>query len=253
MKSLFSRTALIALLSAGLGFTSAAHALDAKQKQEMGEFIKEYLIAHPEIMLDVQDALQKKQEAARAVAAEQAVKTDKDAIFNAKTDIALGNPKGNVTIVEFFDYNCGYCRHALSDMDQILKSDPNVRFVLKEFPILGPDSVAAHRVSAALKQLAPEKYGEFHRELLGSGGRATEASAMEVATSLGLKEADLRKAMADNPNDAAVQQAYQLAQNLGINGTPAYIVGNEVISGAVGADELEQKLKNLRSCGKSTC
>ncbi|MGG7518022.1 DsbA family protein [Allorhizobium undicola] len=251
-KRLF-HTAIAVSLMAGLSLPSAALALDAKQKQEMGEFIKEYLIANPEIMLDVQDALQKKQEAARAAMANQAVASAKDEIFNAKTDISLGNPKGDVTIVEFFDYNCGYCRHALSDMNQILKDDKNVRFVLKEFPILGPESVAAHRVSAALKQIAPEKYPEFHQTLMSGGTRATEESAMEVATSLGLSEDELRKVMKASPNDATVKQTYQLAQNLGINGTPAYVIGTEVISGAIGADELEAKLKNMRSCGKSDC
>ncbi|MBR7518288.1 thioredoxin domain-containing protein, partial [Mycobacterium tuberculosis] len=86
-----------------------------------------------------------------------------DKLFNSSLDAVFGNPKGDVTVVEFFDYNCGYCKRALPDMDALLKSDPKLRFVMKEFPILGPDSTKAHIVAKAFKALMPEKYLEFHR------------------------------------------------------------------------------------------
>ena len=133
-----------------------ALALDDAQKKEIGEFIKEYLVENPEILIDVQEALQKKQEEQQQAKAQSAITDNAKAIFSSPYDIALGNPKGDVTIVEFFDYNCGYCKRALSDMDEVLKEDQNVRFVLKELPILGPDSLAAHMVSAAVRDLAPE-------------------------------------------------------------------------------------------------
>ncbi len=250
-KTLLSVSALA--IAASLAFVQPAAALDDQQKKEFGEFIKEYLIEHPEIMLDVQAALDKKQEEARLVQSNQAVSENKDKIFNAKYDISIGNPKGDVTVVEFFDYNCGYCRHALSDMDTLLKKDTNVRFVLKEFPILGPESVAASKVSDAFRKLAPEKYAQFHHALLGSDGRATEDTAMDVATSLGVSEDAIRKEMAQSPNDASVKETYQLATDLGLTGTPSYIIGNEAVSGAIGIDALEQKVENVRSCGKTTC
>lgn len=253
MKTMFTRTALAALLVASTAFSSTAYALDDKQKEEMGAFIKEYLIAHPEIMLDVQEALQKKQEDARNAQAIAAIAVNKQEIFQAKTDIALGNPKGDVTVVEFFDYNCGYCRHALPDMEAMLKNDKNIRFVLKEFPILGPDSIAAHQVSDAFRQLSPENYGAYFRGILGGEGRATQQSAIDEAASFGVSEADLRKVMKASPNDANVQKTYLLAQKLAITGTPAYIIGDEVISGAVGADVLQAKVANVRACGKTTC
>lgn len=231
----------------------SAHALDDKQKEEFGAFIKEYLIANPEIMLDVQNALEAKQEQARQDKATAAISDNKDEIFNSSSDLALGNPDGDVTIVEFFDYNCGYCKRALSDMDKVISSDSNVRFVLKELPILGPDSVAAHKVSDAFRKLAPEKYAEFHRTLLGSQGRATEDSAIAVATSLGVSEADIRAQMASNPNDQSVRETYQLASNLGITGTPSYVVGDEALFGALGAELLEQKVKDVRQCGGGGC
>jgi len=254
--TLFSKTLLTVsavAIAASLAFVQPAAALDDQQKKEFGEFIKEYLVEHPEVLLDAQAALEKKQDAARLAQSSQAVTQNKDAIFNSKNDVAIGNPKGDITVVEFFDYNCTYCRHALGDMDTLLKQDTNVRFVLKEFPILGPDSVAASRVSDAVRKLAPEKYAAFHRALLGSGGRAAEDSAIEVAGSLGVSEAAIRAEMAKSPNTASVKATYQLATDLNVTGTPAYIIGNETISGAIGLEAIQQKISNVRSCGKTTC
>jgi protein-disulfide isomerase len=244
--------ALIAL-SASVCLPVSANALDDAQKKEMGDFIKEYLIANPEIMLDVQRALETKQAEAQNAKAAAAVTANKDAIFASADDVVLGNPKGNVTIVEFFDYNCGYCKRALPDMTNIISNDPDVRFVLKEFPILGPDSVAAHKVAAALKTLAPEKYRDFHLAMLGSKDHATEASAIAVAETLGVKEADLRAEMKARPNDEAVQKVYQLANSLGVTGTPSYVVGNEAVFGAIGESALTGKIANVRACGKTIC
>lgn len=244
--------ALGSMLMTALWLTPAL-ALEEDEKKEMGQFIREYLLQNPEVMLEVQAALEAKQQSQRLEQAGQAVAANHDAIFNSEDDIALGNPDGDVTVVEFFDYNCGYCKRALADMEKVLATDPKVRFVLKELPILGPDSLDAHRVSNAVRLIAPEKYGEFHRALLGSTGTATEESAIEVAAALGISEADLRKSMAENPNDQLVRDAYTLATNLGVTGTPTYIVGNEALFGAVGDDALQEKIANVRACGKSTC
>ncbi|MBB6179234.1 DsbA family protein [Pseudorhizobium flavum] len=244
--------ALGSMLMTALWLTPAL-ALEEDEKKEMGQFIREYLLENPEVMLEVQAALEAKQHSQRLEQAGQAVAANHDAIFNSQDDIALGNPDGDVTVVEFFDYNCGYCKRALADMEKVLSTDPKVRFVLKELPILGPDSLDAHRVSNAVRLIAPEKYGEFHRALLGSTGTATEESAIEVAAALGISEADLRKSMAENPNDQLVRDAYTLATNLGVTGTPTYIVGNEALFGAVGDDALQEKIANVRACGKSTC
>jgi protein-disulfide isomerase len=245
--------ATLILFSATAALTQAAHALDDKQKQEIGEFIKEYLVANPEILLEAQQALKKKQADEQLLQAEAAINDNEKAIFQSKYDVTLGNPNGDVTIVEFYDYNCGYCKRALSDMDAVLEKDKNVRFVLKELPILGPDSIAAHKVSAAFREIAPEKYGDFHRALLGGEDRATEETAIAVAGKLGVAEADLRKKMDENTQDEAVKEAYTLANNLGITGTPSYVVGREAVFGAVGAEELETKVANVRACGKTAC
>ncbi len=232
---------------------SPAVALDEQQKKEIGDFIRTYLVENPEVILEAQAALEAKHQAERVAQASEAVAKNHDAIFSSEQDMVLGNPDGDVTIVEFFDYNCGYCKRALSDMEQIIDEDPNIRFVLKEFPILGQDSLDAHRVSNAVRLVAPEKYPDFHRTLLGSNGMATEASALEVATSLGISEADIRKSMEEAPSDNLVREAYQLATNLGITGTPTYVIGNEALFGAVGRQAIEETVANVRACGTGSC
>ncbi|MGE7369763.1 DsbA family protein [Neorhizobium sp. NPDC001467] len=254
------RTAFSALLGATVLATTAlfsvvpaAAEMTEAQKAEMGAFVREYLIANPDVLVEVQQAYEKKQYESRISQAGPAIIDNRDAIFFDKNDIVLGNPNGDVTVVEFFDYNCGYCKHALEDMDTILKDDKNVRFVLKEFPILGPESVAAHQVANAVRLTAPDKYPDFHRKLLGGETRATEETAMAVATGLGLDEAKLRQSMEDQPNDTSVKATYRLANALGITGTPYYVVGNEPLVGAQGADAIEEKIANIRKCGKASC
>ncbi len=253
MTRLLKTFAAGAILSATIAASVPAFALDAQQKKEMGEFIREYLIQNPEVMIEVQNALEAKQQAQRSDQSTKAVAAYKDAIFSSPSDVVLGNPKGDVTVVEFFDYNCGYCKRAMDDMDKILAKDKNVRFVLKEFPILGPDSLAAHKVANAVRLIAPDKYAEFHRELLVGQEHASEETAISVATELGIDEAGIRKSMQEEPNDNIVRQAYQLANAIGITGTPTYIVGDEAVFGAVGVEEIEQKVGNVRSCGKASC
>tara|TARA_R110002126_G_scaffold291527_1_gene453429 strand:- start:19218 stop:20006 length:789 start_codon:yes stop_codon:yes gene_type:complete len=230
-----------------------AFALDDAQKEEFGQFIREYLIANPEILLEAQQAYEAKQELVQRTQAKQVIVDAREKIFESPHNIVLGNPQGDVTIVEFFDYNCGYCKRAMKDMEEIIASDPNVRFVLKEFPILGEDSIAAHRVSTAFSNLAPEKYEEFHLELLGGRGRATEASAIKLALKLGVDEAALRAAMNDDIVNNSFRETYQLADGLGISGTPSYVVGEEAVFGAVGTLTLAGKIANMRECQSATC
>jgi len=125
--------------------------------------------------------------------------------------------------------------------------------VLKEFPILGPDSVAAHQVSDAFRRIAPQKYVQFHRELLGGEAHASEARAIEVAESLGVSEDQIRAQMKKTNNEKSVGETYALARKIGITGTPTYVIGDEAIFGAVGAETLDAKISNVQQCGKTTC
>lgn len=215
-------------------------------RTQVESIVHNYLAANPEILIEMQTALETQQEERQRVSQVDTIRGAKQEIFNASYDGIIGNPEGTVTIVEFFDYNCGFCKRALSDMETVVQSNPDLRFVLKEFPILGPDSQRAHVVSMAFRNLAPEKYGDFHRELM-NGSRAGEATAIAVATRHGVDEAALRREM-ENPQIAqAFAQTYELASRLAITGTPSYVVGDEVVFGALGHAVLEEKLKQARA------
>lgn len=215
-------------------------------RTQVESIVHNYLAANPEILLEMQTALETKQEERQRVSQIDTIRGARNEIFNASYDGVIGNPQGAVTIVEFFDYNCGFCKRALADMETVIQSNPDLRFVLKEFPILGPDSQKAHVVSMAFRNLAPEKYGDFHRELM-NGSRANEATAIAAATRLGVEEAALRREM-ENPQIAqAFAQTYELASRLAITGTPSYVVGDEVVFGALGHAVLEEKLKQVRA------
>jgi protein-disulfide isomerase len=243
--------ALLIGMSTALPLPAAA--LDDAQKQEFGAFIREYLLANPEIVEEMSRALEIKKEAESRVMAQAAIADNKEAIFNAPEDIVLGNPDGDVTVVEFYDYNCGFCKRAMNDMIGLIDKDPNVRFVLKEFPILGPDSLAAHRVAMSFRALAPEKYGEYHMKLLGGDVRATEAHAIEIAKEFGVDEAALKAGMDDPAIDQSIRQTYELANALGISGTPSFVIGNEAVFGAVGEEVLLGKIANMRQCESTVC
>ena len=209
------------------------------------QVVKDYLIKNPEVMLEVQDALNDKQEKKIAESQTSTLQSKKDEIFNSPNDAVLGNPKGSVTLVEFFDYNCGYCKKSYPDLENLIKSDPKLRIVIKDFPILGPDSVKAHIVARAVMKIMPEKYAEFHKELLTIPGRSNEEKAIKIAVKLGVDEQKLRSTMQDESLQQAFVDNGQLAYALGINGTPSYILGNNVLVGAVGENILKAKIVEL--------
>jgi protein-disulfide isomerase len=214
---------------------------------EVENIIRDYLVKNPELLLDMQQALETKQRDEQRIANLEVIKSAREEIFNAAYDGHVGNPDGKTTIVEFYDYNCGYCKRAQEDMLALTAADPDLRFVLKEFPILGPDSTKAHVVSMAFRTLMPEKYGDFHNQLLGGQGRANEAAAIKIALSLGADEAALREEMKNPAINAAFEKTYELANKLAITGTPSYVVGNEVVFGALGQEVLAEKIAQARA------
>jgi protein-disulfide isomerase len=257
----------VAMLAGGFlaGRTAPAFAEDTPQaaeiagsealtRQDVENIVRDYLLANPELLVEVQKALDVKQKEEQRIAQLGIIKDNKDKIFSSPHDGIVGNPNGKTTIVEFFDYNCGYCKRAIEDMHALTAADPEVRFVLKEFPILGPDSQKASVVSVAFHKLMPEKYTEFHNQLLGGHGRAGEAQAIKIAVSLGADEAKLRETMKDPSITALFDETYDLANKLSITGTPSYVVGNEVIFGAQGLDVLNEKLAEAKAaCATSAC
>lgn len=233
---------------AGTAQTVQTASADTKiDRTEVEGIIRDYLLKNPEVLLEVQEALEAKQKEEQRIASLGVIEKAKSEIFNSTFDGVVGNPKGKVTIVEFYDYNCGFCKRAIDDMQALTKADPELRFVLKEFPILGPDSQKASIVSMAFHLMHPEKYGEFHNALLGGQGRATEAAAIKVALSLGADEAKLREKMKDPTITEAFSKTFDLANKLAITGTPSYVVGNEVVFGALGQEVLAEKIEAAKA------
>jgi len=198
--------------------------------------------------------LEKRQSAADAEKHKAAVKQYSQALFASPRQVVLGNPDGNVTFVEFFDYNCGYCKRAMDDMLTLLKDDPKLKVVLKEFPVLGPGSVEAAQVAVAVRMQdkTGKKYLEFHQKLLGGRGQADKARALAVAKDVGLDMGRLDKDLASPEVKATLQESFKLAEALGLNGTPSYVIGEDVVVGAVGLGALKEKVNTSR-CGKPNC
>jgi protein-disulfide isomerase len=249
------RLALAAGLMLALG-VGAGHAqsMSGSQRGEIEKIIREYLIANPEVLQEAMSELEKKQAVAEAAKHKAAVKENAGELFQSKHQVTVGNPQGDVTFVEFFDYNCGYCKRAMSDMFDLMKQDQKLKVVLKEFPVLGPGSIEAARVAVAvrLQDKGGKKYLEFHQKLLGGRGQADKARALAVAKEVGLDMARLERDVASDEVKNSLEESFKLAEKLGLNGTPSYVIGDAVVVGAVGLESLKEKVNTAR-CGKATC
>nr|WP_237180214.1 DsbA family protein [Rhodoplanes sp. Z2-YC6860] len=231
-----------------------AQSFSSPQRSEIEKIVRDYLVAHPEVLQEAIAALEKKQAADEAEKHEAAVKDNAKEIFDSPRQVTVGNPQGDVTFVEFFDYNCGYCKRAMSDMFDLIKSDPKLKVVLKEFPVLGPGSVEAARVAVAVRMQdkTGKKYLDFHQKLLGGRGQADKARALAAAKEAGFDMAKIEKDMASDEVRASLEESLKLAEKLGLNGTPSYVIGQNVVVGAVGLDALKEKINTAR-CGKAAC
>jgi protein-disulfide isomerase len=250
----FLAAAVVALLVFAAPQTARAAEFNATQRGEIEKIVREYLIAHPEVLQEAMAELEKKQATLDAEKHKAAVKTHAQLLFSSPRQVNLGNPQGNVTFVEFFDYNCGYCKRAMEDMMALMKSDPKLRVVLKEFPVLGQGSMEAAQVAVAvnMQDKSGKKYLEFHQKLLMGRGQADRARAMAVARDIGMDMPRLEKDMNSAEAKATLQESFKLAEALGLNGTPSYVIGDQVVVGAVGLSALQEKINTSR-CGKATC
>jgi protein-disulfide isomerase len=227
--------------------------LSDDQRAEVEAIIRNYLIANPEIIRDAIDELQRRADEAAQLAQTQAIADNSERIFSAADEIVLGNPDGDVTLVEFFDYNCTYCRRAQADMKQLIEKDPKLRVVLKEFPVLGDGSVQAAGVSIAVRLTAPDKFTEFHEALLGEKGQVDGDRALAVAEEIGLDPEVLRAKLDSDEVKTIISDSYDLAGDLNLTGTPSYVTKKEVIVGAVGYDALKAKIDDVRACATANC
>jgi protein-disulfide isomerase len=237
-----------------LALPVAAQEFSAPQKSEIESIIKDYIVSHPEVLQEAIAELDKRQAAADIEKAKAAVSSNAETLFNSSRQVVLGNAKGDVTLVEFFDYNCGFCKKAMADMLELLKDDPKLKIILKEFPVLGPGSVEAAKVAVAVRMQdkTGKKYLDFHQKLLGGRGQADKARALAVAKEVGMDMKRIDTDLASDEVKFSLEESLKLAETLGLNGTPSYIVGTDVVVGAVGLDALRIKVSTAR-CGKATC
>src|SRR6188472_368116 len=246
--------ALFALAIFGAAVPASADSFSDAQRTDIEAIIKNYLVTHPEVLEEAMNELSKRQATADAEKHQVSIAKNSDAIFNSPRGVTLGNKDGDVTFVEFFDYNCGYCKRAMTDMLDLMKADPKLKVVLKEFPVLSQGSVEAAQVAVAVRMQDPtgKKYLDFHQKLLGGRGAADKARAMAVAKEVGLDMAKLEKDLSSAEVRNTLEENFKLAEAMGMNGTPSYVIGKQVVIGAVGVDNLKEKIGVAR-CGKATC
>jgi protein-disulfide isomerase len=247
-------SALLALALLGAPVSASAQSFTDTQRGDIEAIIKSYLIAHPEVLEEAMNELQKRQTAADTAKHEASIAQNAEAIFNSPRGVTLGNKDGDVTFVEFFDYNCGYCKRAMADMLDLMKNDSKLKVVLKEFPVLSEGSVDAAKVAVAVRMQDPtgKKYLDFHQKLLGGRGVADKARAMAAAKDAGLDTARIEKDLASPEVKATIEENMKLAEEMGLNGTPSYVIGKQIVVGAVGLEQLKEKI-GIARCGKASC
>lgn len=224
--------------------TTASHSFSEAQQQEIQTIVRSYLLAHPEVIVEVMQELDRQQKAESESQASAGIAKNAKELYDNPNDFVWGNPKGDLTIVEFFDYQCGYCRAAADPLQEAVKTDGNVRVVFKEFPILGPGSVTASK--AAIASIRQGKYMPFHMALLHKKGPLSDDVIFAVAKDSGLNVKQLRKDMEDPRIMEIIKSNYALARDLGIDGTPAFIIGSQLVPGAIGADEMLKRFEAAR-------
>jgi protein-disulfide isomerase len=247
-------SATVALCTFALVLPAAAEPFSPTQKSEIEAIVKSYLLREPEILREVANELDERTKVAEAKAREKFVADPAGTLYSGAHQAVVGNLAGKITLVEFFDYNCGYCKRALGDLGRLVKENPDLRVVLRDLPILSENSAAAARVANAVRrQFDSAKFWEFHQKLMATRGSIGKAEALAAAKSLGADMDKLAKDFEAADAEAGIEESTTLAKSLGINGTPAFVVGQDVVIGAVGFDELQSKVVSTRKCGKAMC
>lgn len=245
MRSLLFTTAIAAMMLA-----PSAYAADALTKSDVEGIIKEYLSNNPEVITDALNKAQAKQAAEAQIKAQSAIKDRAKDIFEDGKSPVAGNPKGDVTLVEFFDYHCGYCKKMLPAMAQMIQDDKKLRVVFKEYPILSPDSQLAAKAALAVYRIKPDKYFDYHTALMNFAGKFEESVVIDEAKKLGIDEAKLKKEMEGSAVADIIKTTAELAGSLNIRGTPGFIVGNTIVPGATSVEELKKMVEEARKAKK---
>ena len=214
------------------------------QREEIGAIVREYLLRNPDVLTEVSQELERRQKLAEDAQRKNAIAENADEIFRSSADFVAGNPQGDVTMVEFFDYNCPWCKKSMPIIKSILATDGKLKVVFKEFPILGEGSEYAAR--AAMASQAQGKYLEFHLALYEHAGKIDAQAVDEIAQSVGIDMKKLKAEMQSADIAAAIDRNIKLAQTLGISGTPAFVIGTNLIPGYLPHDELQAAVQEAR-------
>ena len=220
---------------------------------KVNKLIENYLMSDPTILQRMNDKLTEQKQVAARAAMKQELADHADEIYQSADNVILGNPKGDVTLVEMFDYNCTFCKGALPDLAALIAEDHDLKVILKQFPILTSGSIDAARVAVLVNQNPNINYWDFHQKMFASRGEVGAGQALQVAEQLGGNRAELMLDMNGKHATEAIQASYKLAQELNVGGTPTYILGDELIPGAMPIDQIKQKIANLRKCGSTVC
>lgn len=220
------------------------------QRDEIGAIVREYLLKNPEVLVEVSAELEKRRKSEEAEKQIAVLQGEKKAIFRSPHDFVLGNPDGDITVVEYFDYNCGWCKRALDEVVKLTNDDKNVRVVMKEFPIFGEHSTFAAK--AALASIKQGKYWEFHTALMKQKQVTTE-NTLDIAKTVGIDVDALKQEMQKPEYDRAIEENTRVAQALGMQGTPGFIVDTRISFGYVPADGLKTMLSEIRKEGCKIC
>lgn len=218
----------------------------------LGPAIEQYLLTNPDVLQRATVALQAQIAAATRERNRAAIAEMGEELFSDEAGVVVGNPEGDVTLVEMYDYNCGFCRSSLPDIVTLVADDPQLRVVLRQFPVLSEGSVEAARVGAVVA-IDGRDYWAFHQAIFTSRGQVNGDVALRAAESIGLVASDVRRRTDDPDVSAVIDKSYQIARRLEITGTPTFIIGDEIVRGAVGLASLREKVANLRTCGKTAC
>ncbi len=238
---------VLALAAVLYGSSALADDISPEAEAEIRQIVREYLLEHPEVILEAVAVLEQRQAAEAAEAQAQALGELRDALERNPDSPVSGNPDGDVTIVEFFDYNCSFCRRAVPVIHALLESDAQIRYVYKEFPILAESSMYSARLALAVSRLQPQLYEPLHNALLSTSGALDEGIIDSIAESVGV-DLELTKAeIADPSIQEEIDRNLQLAQLLGINGTPTFVIGDAVLAGLQDIRVLEQAVDDVRN------
>ncbi len=238
-----------ALLGSMLTFNSVAAEMSKTEQANIEKIMHQYLVSHPEILIEMSNALRAKQETQQADTDKNLLQQHANQIFKQVDDPVTGNPQGTLTVVEFVDYNCGYCKRSAPLIQELLKKDKEIRYIYKEFPIVSDTSVYASKAALAVNALEPAKYEAFHNALMAyPGALKSNDDVMNVAKKQGLDWSKIVAKINDPAIDKKIATNHAIAQTLNITGTPAFIIGDQLLRGAPQSLEmLEESIKQARS------